>query len=145
MLPLRQNNPLAPAAYNGLSSIGQQYEDKDFCKLLTVSLTANQQLPNQAVQLDKDADFIWCAVMASYTGQPFGVRFSDSTGLYLSDAYIGSSAFTAPTTGIGVPYVLLPSLFLPAGSAIICDFIEQSGSNNGPISLLFRGQKRFYR
>lgn len=142
MLPLRQNNPMAPPAYNGLSSIGPGYQDKHFDKSFTITLTANATVLNQAVQLDRDADFFWEAVAVQYTGQPFAVRFTDSTGYQLSDGFIGSFAFAA-VTGVGVPYVLPVPLFMPAGSAILLDLIEQSGSDNGPIQFLFMGRKRF--
>ena len=147
MLPIRQNNPLAPPAYNGLSSIDPGYEDKDFGKLAVYSLTANQILLNQAVQLDKDADFILSAIEiqnALGTGAPFSIRFADSTGYYLSDNFIGSFAFV-DSYGLGSPYVILPSLHFPAGSAILVDIQDLSGSNNGPINVLFRGQKRYYK
>ena len=143
MLPQRQNNPLAPAHLNGLSSIGANYQDKHFDKSYSITLQANQTLLNQAVQLDRDADFFWEAVSVTYTGQPFGVRFTDSTGYQLSDTFVGSFAFAA-STGIGAPYVLLPPLFLPAGSAILLDLQEQSGTTNGPIEFVFHGRKRFY-
>lgn len=148
MLPQRQNNPLAPAVFNGLSSIGydsqgRAYQDKYLPKSYTVTLTAGQSLSNQIVQFDKNADFIWTGVSIQGTGQPFSIRFTDSTGYRISDAFIGSFAFTA-TTGIGAPFILPKPLFLPAGSAVIIDFLEQSGVTNGPIEVLFLGSKRFY-
>lgn len=149
MLPLRANNPFAPATYNGLSSIGTDgqgrgYQDKYFCKSFTISLTAFQNLPNQAVQLDKDADFIWEAVsLLTGSPSPAGIRFTDSTGYQLSDQYIGTFSF-ASTAGIGVPYVLPVSLFMPAGSAILVDFIELVGATP-TFQFLFHGNKRFYQ
>lgn len=150
MLPLRQNNPMAPAAFNGLSSIGydqnnRSYQDKHFDKLFQVTLTANQTLVNQSVLLDKDADFFWEAVSVSGPAgaPPFGVRFTDSTGYQLSDGLIGNFAF-ASSVGLGVPYVLMPSLFMPAGSAILLDLQDLSGATNGPIVFVFMGRKRFY-
>jgi hypothetical protein len=143
MQPLRQNNPLAPPVYNGLSSVGPNYEDKYFCKSFSVALTANQTLTNVPVNLDKDADFFWEAVLVNPPGQPFGVRFYDSSNYRLSDGFVGSFVFAA-NVGIGAPYVLLPAFFFPAGSSILMDLQEQSGSNNAGIQFLFLGKKRFY-
>ena len=120
----------------------QRYEDKHFTKTLTVELTANQVLMNQAAVLDKDADFFWTGIDVSYTGYPFGVRFTDSTGYQLSDGYMGSFAF-ASNVGIGIPYELMPSIWFPAGSAIVLDLQEQS-NNPQTIQFMFHGIKRFY-
>jgi hypothetical protein len=144
MTAQRLNNPLAPPALNGLSSITSEFEDRFFAKSFTVTLAPNQNLVNQAVQLDRDADFIWSGVQVSYTGLPFSVRFSDSSGYYLSDNYVGSFAFAA-NAGIGAPYIIEPELFMPAGSAIVLDLQELSGNANGPIQFVFLGRKRYKR
>lgn len=144
MLPQRLNNPLAPPAFNGLSAITPEYRDEDFAKFFQITLTANQVVNNVGVQLDKDADFIWEAVLAQNTsGFAYSIRFSDSSGYYLSDTQVGNFVLQANANGVGVPFVLPVPLFMAAGSAIICDFIEQSGNVN-TIQFLFRGQKRFY-
>jgi len=141
-LPQRQNNPLAPAAYNGLSSIGANYEDKHFSKSATFTIPASGTLSNQSIKLDRDADFFWETINVDAATPPFGLRFTDSTGYQLSDSFIGSFAF-ASSAGIGAPYVLLPSLYMPAGSAILVDLVDYSGADN-TVTILIQGLKRFY-
>jgi len=145
-MPLSQrlNNPLAPAAFNGLSSITPDFEDLHLCKSWAVTLNANQILLNQAIPLDTNADYFWFAltIKGPIPNQPFAVRFSDSTGYEMSDSFISSMLFTN-NVGIGAPYVNEPVYWLPAGSSINVDLIEQSGATNGPIYFLIQGLKRF--
>jgi len=144
MLPLRQNNPLAPAAYNGLSSIGSDFEDGDFCKTAQFVIAANSTNLNLGVQLDKDADFLLTAIYAlsDQTGGGFAVRFADQSGYYLNDNFLSSFALTIASTGVGIPFVLPIPLRFPKGSQILIDLIEQSGHTN-TIQFLFRAMKHF--
>lgn len=153
MLPLRVNNPLAPAVYNGLSSTGidaqgRPYRDELFVKSFTLTLAANQTLTNQTVQLDRDADFNWLAVSVQDVPEPWAIRFHDSTGYRVNDSFIGSFAFRGGVRSqIGAPWLLPKPLLMPAGSAILFDIVDQSGPaalTNGPIQFLFIGLKRFY-
>lgn len=141
MLPLRANNPLAPAAYNGLSSIGPDYEDEDFCKQTAViALTAGQTLLNYNVQLDKDADYILTAIYGK--GRGYAVRFSDQNGFYLMDNFMGSMAFSTASSEVGIPFVLPIGMYFPRGSSILIDLIEQTGAPNN-VSFTFHGIKHF--
>lgn len=138
MLPIRENNPLAPAAYNGLTNIGPGFEFQDATKLFSVQLTANQVLLNQVVQLDRDADFYWTEVYASPNG--VGLRFADQTGYYINDNFIVSGAIVGEDSGIG--FVLPVAMRFPAGSAILVDVSDYQGT--GPlVSIVFRGFKRY--
>jgi hypothetical protein len=147
MLPIRQNNPLAPPAYNGLSSIDIGYKDEDFSKLAVFSLTANQILLNQAVQLDKDADFVLTMIIINSGVTPvnFAVRISDSLGNYLNDNFIGSFALNNQGLFSANGYVLLPGMQFPAGSAILVDLQNQTNATIGPINFIFRGHKRYWK
>jgi hypothetical protein len=146
MLSQRINNPLAPAALNGLSSIDTMFEDLHFCKSWTVTLDASENLLNQQIPLDANTDFFWFAITLKGVSpnQPFAVRFSDSTGYELSDSYISSMFFQENSNvGVGAPVVFVPSFWMPAGSSIVVDLIEQSGATNGPIAFLIQGLKRY--
>jgi hypothetical protein len=142
MLPLRVNNPLAPAAYNGLSSVFTDARDELFLRSFSITLAPNQNLLNQSVPLYKDADYYWFATSIQGPNQPFAVRFRDSSGYQMNDAYISSMFFQA-NIGIGAPSPLFPAFWLPAGSSIVMDLLEQSGSANGPIFFLFWGMKGY--
>ena len=146
MLSQRINNPLAPAAYNGLSSIDSNFEDLLFLKSWAVTLNANENLLNQTIPTDVNTDFFWFGVSIKGVtpNQPFAVRFSDSTGYQLSDAYISSMAFQEGSNpGIGAPFIFPVSFWLPKGSSINVDLQEQSGTDNGPIEFLIWGLKRY--
>jgi hypothetical protein len=129
-----------------------EYEYKDFTlcyppnsTLSPLTLTGNQVLNNIGVQCDKDADFFLEMIEANYTGLAYAATFIDHTQYALSSAPVGSFAFAAAQTGLAQPYCIMPSIMFPAGSAIIMNLIEQSGSTNGPIQFLFRGTKRYMR
>jgi len=122
-----------------------EYEYKDFTKCFTITLTADSTPNNIGVQLDKDADFFWEGVQATYTQQPYAATFFDHTQYALSNAPLGSYSFASAVVGCAPPRLILPSLFFPAGSAIIMNLVELSGSDNGPIQFLFRGTKRYIK
>ena len=141
MLPVRTNNPLAPAAYNGLSSITEQYSDDMVCKAITITLTASQNLLNQTLPLDRDADFVWLATRL--VGGEVSTRFSDSSGYFVNDQYLGAMALSGSTTpGDGIPVVLPIPYVMPAGSALLIDVQEQSGAAN-VVQYLIWGLKRY--
>lgn len=131
--------------------MNENYQDKHYEVSYVVTLTALQVLQNVAVQLDKDADFLWEAVEAQYQGNignpgiPYAIKFADSSGYELSDGLTGSFMF-ASATGLGVPYHFTGGpFFFPAGSAIIItNLTNQVNATNGPIQFLFSGRKRFY-
>lgn len=141
MLPQRINNPLAPAHLNGLSSIGVGYEDKHFGRSYTTNLGANQNLLNLQVPLDRDADFyLTCVTLQN--GGGFSFRLHDSTGYFVSDAYMDATSVFA-NQGIGAPYVFAPAFWLPAGSSMLIDLQEQTGNPQNGIAFLFQGLKRY--
>lgn len=115
---------------------------KEFTIPYKVTLGAHQTLNNVAVEVDRDTDFYWVALLANYTGLAYSVDFTDATGQQMSNGALQSFAFAAYATGLAPPYVLQAPLFFPAGSAILLNLYELSGAENGPIQLLFRGFKR---
>jgi hypothetical protein len=121
------------------------YEFKHFTKCFTITLAGSATPNNIGVQLDKDADFFWEAVEATQTNQPYAATFIDHTQYALSSAPLGSYAFASAQAGLGQKRLIMPSIMFPAGSAIIMNLIEQSGSSNGPIQFLFHGTKRYMR
>jgi hypothetical protein len=121
----------------------QNYQDKSFSLLTSFTLTSGNSLLNQAIQLDKDADFFWTGLsINSLTGPStlYQIRFQDSTGYYLSDDYQRQFSFY-DAYGYGSPQVLLPGIHFPAGSAILVDL----QGLNGTINVLVKGYKRFYK
>lgn len=120
-----------------------EYEYKSFTKCYTITLAGNATPNNIGIQLDKDADFFLDAVQASYTGLPYAATFIDHTQYALSSGPVGSFAFAAATTGLAPVYEIIPAIMFPAGSAILMNLVEQSGSSNGSIQFLFRGVKRY--
>lgn len=141
MLPQRTNNPLAPAHLNGLSSIGVGYEDKLFCRSFAVDLPVDANLLNLQVPLDKDAD-IFLVALSLQNGAGFAFRLHDSTGYFVSDAYMDATVVYA-NQGIGVPYVFSPAFWLPAGSNILIDLQDQLGAGEAGITFLFWYLKRY--
>ena len=120
------------------------YEFKHFTKLFSITLLAGTTLnsPDTVIHLDRDADFFWESISSKFNGQPFGVIFTDYTRTQLSDDFMGSFALQAAMLGVGVPYVLSPSIWCPAGSPIFLNLREESGSDNS-LEILVHGQKRF--
>lgn len=122
----------------------QEFEYKEFTKILNISMTANEQLtPSSAfVELDKDADFIWQGIEAQFSGLPWQIIFIDPSRYQLSPGYTGSFAYTSASVGVGTPYSLLPAIYCPAGS-VITMYIQELSGNVNAFQLLFRGIKRF--
>jgi hypothetical protein len=144
MLPLRSNNPLAPAAYNGLSSIGPNFEDGGFCKqspTFTIA-TAYGTILNTQTLLDKDADFLVTAIYNTSGNTEFAFRIADQNGYYLMDNFLSSYVFLN-SQNVGVPFILPIPMRFPRGSSILVDFTDQSGATNTTYSLLFEGIKHF--
>jgi len=141
MLPLRLNNPLAPAAYNGLSSITADFEDGDFSKANNYVIPlAYGQLLNQPLQLDRDADYLLTAIYG--VAGEFAIRIYDQSGYYLSDNYWIPPA----VNNSGIPPVLLPiPMRFARGSSILIDLLDTSGSPDNSVTILCRGMKHFTR
>lgn len=139
MLPLRTNNPLAPPALNGLSSIGPYFEDEDFCKTQQYTIPfAYQELLGQTLLLDRDADYL-VTVIYGIAGQ-FGIRIYDQSDYYLSDTYW----IPPDVTPAGLPDALLPiPMRFARGSSIMIDLVDTSGTNNQVVTVLFRGIKHY--
>jgi len=138
-LPIRVFNPLASSVLNGISSITAQYEDEYFVKKYDVQLTTLQTLNNQLVQFDSGSDIFWTAFSVSSDG-PVAVRFSDASGYYLSDQFIGAFPMNSQP---GTPYVMTVNWGLPPGSAIYVDLREQSAQPLNNVLFLFHYLKRF--
>lgn len=121
--------PLTPPAQ-------QQYYEEPAALTFDVTLTANQNLPSQALNLDSDGDFVLKALCGSQTGA-YSVRFRLPNGRYFPSTYtrngniIGTAQFPVPVE---------PHAVFPAGSQIILDLIDLSGSSN-TIQIVFYGAK----
>jgi len=128
-----------------------EYEYKSFTKCYTLpQLTGSQVITNIGIQLDKDADFFWEATQCQYTALdteilPAQVQFVDQTEYALSQTYVPLCVYMAAAQGLAPIRLTLPAHWFPAGSAIIMNVQNLSGSANGPIQFLFRGMKRYVR
>ena len=144
MLPLRTNNPLAPAAYNGLSSIGLDFEDGMFGKQSPTYTIASAYgtILNQQCLLDKDADFLLTAIYNTSGNTEMAFRIADQSGYYLMDNFLSSYVFLN-SQSVGIPFLLPLPMMFPRGSSILMDFTDQSGATNTTYSLLFLGLKHF--
>jgi hypothetical protein len=127
-------NVYAPEAYNGVPVLPANSE-APFDYIYDVSLTANQQLIDQTLSIDTDADFELRAVLITVPGGAFSVRWSDGQGYYTASSEILNSAFTALA-----PYPCFPSLVIAAGGRIGIDISDLSGGAND-LQLAFRGVK----
>lgn len=134
-------NPFQPPSYldsPGTSKPG--FVDIDFTYPYDVVLTALQTLTDQSLAIQNDADFAWCAVIVSaYTGA-FSIRFSDTSGYYLSSGLINYNAFL--DGGNPIPYPIFPEVIIPAGGRIGIDITDLSNASN-TVEVLFRGVKRY--
>lgn len=135
-------NVYAPPAYGGLRQQANldQYVDVCYDYVYDVTLTALQNLTDQVVAIQNDADFVWRAtILASYTGS-FQFRISDSQGYYLSNGYLLWSNLLAGT--VPVPFPTFPELLFPSGGRIGIDITDLSNAGN-TIQMVFRGVKRY--
>ncbi len=121
--------PLTPPAQ-------QAYYEEPAALTFDATLTSNQNLPSQALNLDSDGDFVLKAVCGTQTGA-YSVRFRLPNGRYFPSTYtrnvnlIGTAQFPVP---------IEPPVVFPAGSQIIVDLIDLSGAGN-TIQIVFYGAK----
>lgn len=114
----------------------QQYYEEPAALTFDVTLTGNQNLPSQALNLDSDGDFVLKGICGSQTGN-YSIRFRLPNGRYFPSTYtrngniIGTAQFPVP---------IEPHVIFQAGSQIILDLIELTGSSN-TIQLIFLGAK----
>ena len=135
----RTLNPYAPETLNGVSPGSpagclDAYHEYVF----DVVLVASQVLDGQMRSIDTDSDFLLRALTFASTGN-FSVRFADASGHYLSDRKILNACLSPDG---GRPYVFMPEVVFPAGSAIGIDLSELSVAGN-TVQLVFRGAKRY--
>lgn len=103
------------------------------------TLTANQPLTDQTVQIDGDSDFLILG-LASVQNGAFRLNFKANNGRYISQ----SSLLNANICGTGEFPVTLPKpMIVPARGRIGVDIQDVSGSNN-TIEVVFIGI-RLYR
>lgn len=121
--------PLTPPAQ-------QQHYEEPSALTFDIALTANQNLPSQALNLDSDGDFVLKALCGSQTGA-YSVRIRLPNGRYFPSTYarnvniIGTAQFPVPVE---------PSVVFPAGAQIVLDLIDLSGAGN-TIQIVFYGAK----
>lgn len=137
-------NPFGTPVLNGVNAAEQfpeGYIDVDFTYVYDVTLTALQQLRDQAVPIHVDSDFALRAVILAINTGAFSIRFSDSQGYYLSSGFILSGNFLSGS--VPYPYPIFPELLLPAGSRLGIEINDLSNAGN-TIQILFRGAKRYH-
>lgn len=134
-------NPYAPPAYNGIdqSSVPPGYRDVSFDYVYNpAQLTANQIRQDQ-LSVDNDADFCWRAIVVNNNTGAFAARFSDSDWYWLSSARISNTNLQGDPAS---PYPWFPEVIIPAGGRIGIEVQDLSGNPN-TIQMLFRGCKRY--
>lgn len=133
--------PYAPAHLIGMgdsSPQGSPYPDQSFDIPFDVTLTANQTLLTSQI-IERDADFVWRAVVANSQTGIYQVQF-DINGWYkLSPSQILNANLQSDPSS---PYPIFPELTIPAGGRIGILITDLSGAGN-TIEILFRGIKRF--
>lgn len=135
------NNPFAPPAYDGVVTPSAQFVDQDVTYVYNVVLTANQQLNNEIVQLDNDADFLLMGIQITRaTSNLYQIIFADNQGQQLSNDFIYGAAFSGG--GNGVPFTIVPARIFSRGGQIQIRIQDLSGATN-TIQIAFRGVKRY--
>ncbi len=140
----RQYSPYAPPGLAGLGATpNTKYVDRPHVYVFPYNgITANATVTGLFQLIDNDSDFFWRAVMvSSLVNGFFGVRFQDPNGYYLSDDFV--SGFVVSSQYQASPFPLIPALFCPAGSKIVIDLQDLSGSTND-VLINFIGVKRYY-
>jgi len=135
-----QPNPLASPVYSGLNPAAPpNYVDADWSLPYNFSLTANQNVPDGAQNVDEDADFILTGIVSENATGAFNIRISDSQGYDISQGYIASANLIGDPSS---PFVVWPPLIIPAAGRIGIDITDTSGNSNSG-QILFRGFKRY--
>lgn len=126
--PLATMNALNVATPDG-------FEDVNFDYAGSFPLTALQALPNQVINIDTDADFVWRALILLSTNQGFTIQFATSQDFYLSNSPILASNV--------VQSMIAPEITFPAGGAIRLDLVDISGAGQALMTIICRGVKRY--
>lgn len=127
---------------------GQDYIERFYTYTSIFTLTANQNLFNQRIVLDGEADFFLKYLTRASTGRyrirlgntDGGIRYSSSgliqgggNDLVRDDLIFGNGSFPFPVS----PYILFPK-----SGSILFDLQDISGASN-TIEMAFHGSKLF--
>lgn len=115
-----------------------QVLERAFDYAYQVTLTANQNLPDQSLAIQGDADFIVRAICGTSTGT-YTIRLRDAQNRYMSSAQIKNANLVGSRQW---PTPMFPELVIPKSGKIGIDITDTSGSGN-TIELVFIGVKRF--
>lgn len=138
-------NVYAPSYFQGVqpapsSEIG--YEPRPYTYIYNPpngQLTALQNIPQDSVAIQTDADFLLFGWYISlYTG-PFSILLTDSDGYQLFQGVLNSGAISQSSAD---PTVFSPAHPFPAGGKILINITDLSNSTN-PLQLAFIGVKMF--
>ena len=133
-----------PYAYPALAGInlppGQAVVPVDFGYPYDVTLTALQNLTDEAVAIHTDSDFALRAIRIAQATGAFRIRLNDSQGYYLSSGKLYSGNFLSG--GVPFPFPLGVQFIFPAASRIGIEIEDLSGQAN-TIEILFEGAKLY--
>jgi hypothetical protein len=131
---MQQFNPYAHQALRGMQSDRVQ---RAYMVAMEFVLTANQYLRDKSQELSDEGDFVLHALrVISYDGA-FRIQLSDANGASLSNTLIDYRTFVS-TSGVGVPFPIIPELVFPRSSKISVSILDTSGAAN-TVRLLFQG------
>ena len=120
------------------------FVDKPFTLQYSFTLNLAQQLQNQIIALDTDADFylrgMYCYTATPYTS--FTFTFDGPAGYFFQTGQIPSFVVSRHS---GSPFPVLPEVWYPAGGQIKISVTNTNTAFAGPNSytLFFVGVKRF--
>lgn len=100
-------------------------------------LTADQQIANDTVAIQTDADFYMFAWYISLFTGDFQIQLTDSTGYQLQSGFLNSAAISQQSSD---PTIFDPAHFFPAGSKILINIEDLSDATN-PLQIVFPGIK----
>lgn len=103
-----------------------------------VTLTANQYLPDQALAINSDAEFLLMALCGTQTG-PYAIRLRDAEGFLMSSALLRNANVIGTREN---PRPMLPELRVPPGGKLGIDIQNLTGADN-VIEIVFIGVKQF--
>lgn len=115
-----------------------QVIERPFDYAYQVTLSALQNLPDQSLAIQGDADFIIRAICGTSTGS-YTIRLRDAFNRYMSSAQIKNTNLIGSRQW---PTPLFPELGIPKSGKIGIDITDTSGGSN-TIEIVFIGVKRF--